>query len=101
MTPDHRSAWTDDRLDERMTSIDRTFELLQQDSRAIREELHDLRHEMQAMRSDLASEMRLLRSDFTSLRSDFTSLQGRLGQVGFALVGLLLATLCSLVIAVA
>jgi hypothetical protein len=87
LTPENRTAWTDERLDERMTSIDRTFELIQQDTRAIREEMH-------ALRSELTSEMRLLRAEFTSL-------QGRLIQIGFAMVGVLLATLCSLVIAVA
>jgi len=83
MTPNHRSAWTDEPLDEKMTSIDRPVELFQQDVRAIRED------------------MRSMRSEIQLLRSDFASLQDRLVQIGFGLAGTLLVAFCALVAAVA
>jgi uncharacterized protein involved in exopolysaccharide biosynthesis len=138
--PTERSAWTDERLDERMTSLDRTLGLLQNDTSGIGTELVELRREvgeeMRSLRSDLSSQMQQLRSDFSSdvqhlrsdftaernqlrsdftaernqlrsdftaemrhLRSDITSIQDRLVQIGFGLVGVLLVSLCSLVVA--
>jgi len=82
-----RSTWTDERLDDKMQAIDRTFELM-------RDELRGMRTEMRELRQDLTSEM-------TGLRSDFNALQRQLIQVGFTLVGVLVAAMTALIIAVA
>lgn len=82
-----RSDWTDERLDEKMGAIDSTFEML-------RDEMHGLRQEMRGLRSDFSSEMR-------DLRSDFTALQTTLVQIGFGLVGVLLAAMVALIVALA
>lgn len=71
-------TWTDERIDEKMTAIDRTFDML-------REELHGLREDN--------------REQFARLRSDMSSLQDRLVQIGFGLVGVLLAALVALIVA--
>lgn len=73
-------TWTDDRIDEKVASIDRTFEML-------RDELHGLREDT--------------REQFTALRSDMSMLQDRLTQIGFGLVGVLLAAMVALVVALA
>lgn len=97
-----RSSWTDQRLDDKMDGIDSTFEMLRDEMHGMRTEL---REEMQGLRSDFTSEMRVLRSDFTSemrgLRSDFTALQTTLVQIGFGLVGVLLAAMAALIVALA
>lgn len=118
MAPE-RNAWTDERLDERMNSIDRTLGLLQDDVSGLRSELGEFRREvredfralgadfsseMQHMRSEFAAEMQHLRSEFAAemrlIRSDLTSVQDRLVQIGFGLVGVLVVALSSLVVAV-
>lgn len=75
-----RGAWTDERIDEKMTAIDNTFNML-------RDELHGLREDN--------------REQFAGLRSDMTSLQDRLIQIGFGLVGVLLAAMVALIVALA
>ena len=82
-----RSAWTDQRLDDKMGVIDSTFEML-------RDEMHGLREEMRGLRTDISSEIR-------ELRSDFSSLQTTLAQIGFGLVGVLLAAMVALIVALA
>jgi hypothetical protein len=93
-----RSAWTDERLDDKMGGIDSTFEMLRDEMQGFRTEMRDdmrgLREEMQGLRSDLSAEMR-------DLRSDFTALQTTLVQIGFGLVGVLLAAMVALVVALA
>jgi DNA anti-recombination protein RmuC len=71
-----RIAWTDERLDERMSAIDQTFERLHDDLGGIRDEIR-------------------------GLRGDFSSLQDRLVQIGFGLVGVLITALVALIIALA
>jgi hypothetical protein len=71
-----RTKWTDERLDERMTAIDQTFEMIFDRFDSIEAEIR-------------------------GLRRDFASLQNRLIQVGFALVGVLSAQLVAVVVAVA
>jgi predicted RNase H-like nuclease (RuvC/YqgF family) len=103
-----RNAWTDERLDERMNSIDRTLGLLQDDVSGLRSELGEFRREvredLRALRADFSSEMQHMRSEFAAemrlLRSDVTSVQDRLVQIGFGLVGVLVVALSSLVVAV-
>jgi hypothetical protein len=71
-----RIAWTDERLDERMSAIDQTFDRLHDDLGGIRDEIR-------------------------GLRGDFSSLQDRLVQIGFGLVGVLITALVALIIALA
>ncbi len=74
------ATWTDERIDEKMAAIDNTFGML-------RDELHGLREDN--------------REQFAGLRSDMTALQDRLVQIGFGLVGVLLAAMVALVVALA
>jgi hypothetical protein len=67
-------AWTDERLDERMGAIDQTFDRLHDDLGGIRDEI-------------------------VGLRGDFSSLQDRLVQIGFGLVGVLIAAMAALIVA--
>jgi DNA anti-recombination protein RmuC len=69
-----RTAWTDERLDERMTAVDHTFDRLHDDLGGIRDELR-------------------------GLRGDFSRLQGRLVQIGSGLVGGLVTAMIALIIA--
>ena len=82
-----RSVWTDQRLDDKMGGIDSTFEML-------RDEMQGLREEMRGLRTDVSSEIR-------DLRSDFNALQTTLVQIGFGLVGVLLAAMIALIVALA
>jgi hypothetical protein len=108
VVPAERNAWTDERLDERMNSIDRTLGLLRDDLSGIRSELAEFRREhredIRALRSDFVSEVQHLRSDFAAemrlLRADLTSVQDRLVHIGFGLVGVLVIALSSLGVAV-
>jgi len=102
-----RSTWTDERLDEKMLGIDRTFELLRDELSGFRTEMReemrglrdDLTGEMRQMRGEMRDEMRELRGDFSGLRSDFAALQRQLIQIGFGMVGVLLAAICALIVA--
>jgi hypothetical protein len=73
-----RGTWPDERIDEKMASIDRTFDML-------RDELHGLREDN--------------REQFGALRSDISTLQDRLVQIGFGLVGVLIAAMVALIVA--
>jgi len=75
-----RSAWTDDRIGERMEAIDSTFDML--------------RDEVQGLREDN-------RQQFAGLRTDFSALQRQLVQIGFGLVGVLIAAMLAVIVAVA
>jgi hypothetical protein len=61
-----------------MKSIDGTFEML-------RDELHGLREDT--------------REQFSALRSDLSTLRDRLVQIGFGLVGVLIAAMIALIVA--
>jgi hypothetical protein len=86
-----RSGWTDARLDDKMGAIDATHEML--------------REEMQGMRRELREEVgglrREVREEIGGLRRDFAALQTTLVQIGFGMVGVLLAAMIALIIAVA
>ncbi len=73
-----RGAWPDERIGEKMSAIDHTFDLLHQD--------------ISEMRREITEELR-------GLRSDFSDLQGRLVQIGFGLVGVLITAMVALVVA--
>lgn len=72
-----------------MESIDRSFDRIGDELAAFRMEM---REEMRGLREDLTSEMR-------GLRSDFATLQRQLIQIGFGMVGILLAALCAVIVA--
>jgi hypothetical protein len=78
-----RTEWTDERLDERMTAIDQTFERIFDELGGIRDDIRGLRGEI------------------SSLRGDIASVQDRLIQIGFGLAGVLITALIALVVAVA
>ena len=80
-----RTAWTDERLDERMTAVDQRFDRLDR-------KIDDLRDEMRAGFAEMRAEMAALRADFNSLRNVLI-------QVAFGLAGVLTAGIVALVIA--
>ena len=71
-----RTSWTDERLDEKMDATTRALD-----------RLHD----------DVGG----LRDDVRAFHSDFAAFQGRMTQIGFGLVGVLLTVGTALIIAVA
>ena len=75
-----RSAWTDERISEKMDSIDSTFDML--------------RDEIQGLRADN-------REQFAALRADFSALQRQLVQIGFGPVGVLLSAMVALIVVLA
>jgi hypothetical protein len=75
-----RARWTDERLDDRMTVIDTTFDRVFEEMRAERAEF---RAEMAASRAEL--------------RADIAALNERLSQLGFRAAGILAAGLIALV----
>jgi hypothetical protein len=58
-----------------------------------------LREEIHALREDTRQEFRDLRQDFRELRADFSAWQRQIAQIGWALVGTLMAAIVALVIA--
>jgi hypothetical protein len=89
-----RARWTDERLDDRMTvidtSFDRVFEELRADREAARAERAEFRAEMAGLRAEL-------RTDIGELRADIAGLNHRLSQLGFRAAGILAAGLIALV----
>ena len=75
-----RGTWTDERISEKMNSIDSAFNML--------------RDEIQGLRADN-------REQFAALRADFSALQRQLVQIGFGLVGVLLSAMVALVVVLA
>lgn len=75
-----------------MQSIDRTFD-------HIGGEMAALREEMRALREGLTGEIRQMRGDINGLRADFATSQRQLIQIGFGLVGTMLAVLCAVILA--
>ena len=71
-----RAAWSDQRLDEKMSAIDTTFASLFEEMRAERAEV---RGDMRAQRDELVAEMRALRTELrTELRGEMGSLRTEL-----------------------
>ena len=93
-----RARWTDERLDDRMTVIDRTFDHVFEELRAeragfgaaMRAERAELRAEMRAGRAELTAEMRVLRDRLDRLDE-------RLGRIGFRVAGILATGFIALV----
>jgi len=101
-----RAAWSDQRLDEKMSAIDTTFASLFEEMRAERAEV---RGDMRAQRDELVAEMRALRTELrTELRGEMGSLRTelsaeiravdeRLSRIGFRAAGILATGLIALV----
>jgi hypothetical protein len=93
-----RARWTDERLDDRMTVIDTTFDRVFEELRAERnrvfEELRADRQAARAERAEFRAEMAAFR---TELRADIAALNDRLSQLGFRAAGILAAGLIALV----
>jgi hypothetical protein len=89
-----RARWTDERLDDRMTVIDTTFD-------RVFEELRAERAESRAERAEFKAEMRAmraeLRADMRALNDRIGQLDERLSQLGFGAAGILAAGLIALV----
>jgi hypothetical protein len=86
-----RTRWTDERLDDRMSAIDTSFERVFEELRAERAEM---RAEMRAERAELRIEMRAMRAE---LNERLTRLDERIRQLGFRAAGILAAGLIALV----
>ncbi len=80
-----RIVWTDERLDERMAAIDDTSDRIFAEFAAVRQELRDFR-------SEFKTEMR-------ELRGDFNRFQDRMVQIGFGLLGVTIASLTAVAVA--
>jgi hypothetical protein len=97
-----RARWTDERLDDRMTVIDTTFDRVFEELRAernrvfeeLRAERAENREAVRAERAGFRAEMAAFR---TELRADIAALNGRLSQLGFRAAGILAAGLIALV----
>lgn len=102
-----RGTWTDGRLDDKMQGIDHSFDRIGDEIAGLRTDMRaemrglreDFAREMGAMRSELKDEMAGMRGDINGLRTEFAGLQRQLIQIGFGLVGALLAVLCALIVA--
>jgi hypothetical protein len=82
-----RARWTDERLNDRMTAIDTTFD-------RVFEELRAERVESRAERAEFRADMAAFR---TELRADIAALNERLSQLGFRAAGILSGGLIALV----
>jgi hypothetical protein len=67
-----RVAWTDERLDDLVTRIDKQFEALDTSVRELRAEMRELRAEMREFRTEFRTE---LRDEIAAVRRD--------GMIGF------------------
>jgi hypothetical protein len=89
-----RAKWTDERLDDRMTAIDTTFDRVFEEMRA---EYAQLRAEMAAWRAELTADMGALIERVARIDERLTRLDERLSQIGFRAAGILAAGLIALV----
>ena len=81
-----RTVWTDERLDDLAANTERSFDLLRQEFRELREENQQ--------------EHRAMRADISALRSDLSAWQRQITQIGWAMAGTLIAAVVALVIGV-
>jgi predicted RNase H-like nuclease (RuvC/YqgF family) len=96
-----RARWTDERLDDRMSAIDTTFERVFEEMRA---ERHEFRAEMRTFRVEVRAEIHALGERIDRLEQRIDQVDGRLrqlderlGRIGFWASGLLAAGLIALV----
>jgi uncharacterized coiled-coil DUF342 family protein len=88
------ARWTDERLDDRMTAIDTTFDRVFEELRAERAEMRAERAEFRAEMREMRAE---LRTDMRALIDRVDRIDGRLSQLGFRAAGILAAGLIALV----
>ena len=89
-----RGTWTDERISEKMDSIDSTFNMLREEIQGLRA---DNREQFAALRADSSA----MRGDLATMRGDISALQRLLVQIGFGLVGVLLSAMVALIVALA
>jgi hypothetical protein len=98
-----RTTWTDERLDERMAAIDDTSERIFTELAGIREDMRSFRIEFKSeigeLRAEVRSEIRDLRADVNHLGGRQDRFQDRMVQVGFALLGVTIASIAAIFIA--
>ena len=96
MADGERTAWSDERLDEKMAAIDTTHDRI--DARLAR-----IEDGLDALRTELHEEVRALRTEMheeiRALRADFARMQDRLVQIGFGLVVALVGNVAALIVA--
>jgi uncharacterized coiled-coil DUF342 family protein len=88
------ARWTDERLDDRMTAIDTTFDRVFEELRAERAEMRAERAEFRAEMREMRAE---LRTDMRALIDRVDRIDERLSQLGFRAAGILAAGLIALV----
>jgi uncharacterized coiled-coil DUF342 family protein len=88
------ARWTDERLDDRMTAIDTTFDRVFEELRAERAEMRAERAEFRAEMREMRAE---LRTDIRALIDRVDRIDERLSQLGFRAAGILAAGLIALV----
>ena len=89
-----RARWTDERLDDRMSAIDTTFERVLEEMRAERQEF---RAEMRALSDRLEHRMDRLELRIDQLDERLRQLDERLGRIAFRAAGILATGLIALV----
>ena len=78
MTPPERTAWTDERLDEKMDATDQRLDRIEQQLDLLRDEM---------------------RLGFAELRAEISALQHRMIQIGFGLLGVAGTSMIALILA--
>jgi SMC interacting uncharacterized protein involved in chromosome segregation len=117
-----RTTWNDERLDERMVAVDHTSERIfaelvgiREDMRSFRlevkNEIGDLRTEVKSDISDLRTEVKSeiaelrrelkteIKTEVGDLRSELSIFRDRMLQIGFALLGVTIASIAGILIA--
>jgi hypothetical protein len=93
-----RARWTDERLDDRMSAIDTTFERVFDEMRGERAEL---RSEMRALREEMHAMRKEMHAGFTEVRGDITALQRQMTQILGAFAVTLLGVVAAGILAAA
>jgi chromosome segregation ATPase len=89
-----RARWTDERLDDRMSAIDTTFERVFEEMRAERQEF---RAEMRAISDRLELRIDRFEQRIDQVDERLRQLDERLGRIGFRAAGILAVGLIALV----
>jgi hypothetical protein len=79
-----RTTWTDERLEDLNARVDRNLDLVLEEIRLMRAEMH--------------AEFRAIRGDMAAMRGDMAAMQRQVAQIGWALAGTLLAAMTALVV---
>jgi hypothetical protein len=89
-----RAKWTDERIDDRMSAIDTSFERTFEEMRAERQAF---RVEMRAFRAEIRADFGALSERVDRLDDRLRHLDERLSRIGFRAAGVLAAGLIALV----